>query len=102
MMWQAIEDFNGHLYLAILNENDECIWFRSKYERIHGVLINHINNIDTLLEIDSEDNPNEKYQKLIARDISGWWLVADPSEIYWDTMQHAALREFSLLKKRNK
>jgi len=96
-MWQAIEDFNGHLYLAILNQNQECIWFKSNYERKPGLLIRHIwlcEDTKFIPACDSEENPNEKYQKLISRDSTGQWIIADSDEIYWDNMHKVAEKEF--------
>lgn len=96
--WQAIEDCNGHLYLAIINENDECVWFMSNYERIPGRLIEHINIVGSCVHTDpgcdSEDNPEIRYQKLISRDATGQWTIADENEIYWDNMHKIAEKEF--------
>lgn len=95
--FQAIEDFNGHLYLAILNEAEECIWFKSNYERTPGKLSEHINfYVDTNAcpSCVSEDNPDHKYQKLISRDSAGQWTVADSHEIYWENMHKIAEKEF--------
>ena len=96
--WQAIEDFNGHLYLAILNSNQECICFKSHYERTPGRLIEDINHIDLCVISElcdmTHDNPNDLYQKLTSKDSTGWWIIADPYEIYWDNMHRIAEKEF--------
>ena len=95
--WQAIEDFNGHLYLAILNENQECIWLKSNYERTPGKLVKHIYFcVETKLipAQDSDEEPDVKYQKLISRDQTGQWLIADQHEIYWENMHKVAEKEF--------
>jgi hypothetical protein len=96
--WQAIEDFNGHLYLAIFDSNKDCIGFKSNYERTPGKLIEDINNIVLCVNTEpcdtTTETPDCEYQKLTSKDSTGWWIVADPYEIYWDSMHRVAEKEF--------
>ena len=99
LAWQVIEDNGGGLYLAVFDEQDNCIYYASGYEHNEAGLRA---DVQALREGQhpirdgwegSADDPQAAYDGLISYAYA-WTVVADDEGVYYDHMGAAAQRVF--------
>jgi hypothetical protein len=85
--YEVYEDYNGSIYLAILNPKRQCVVFNNSYGNKNNNLINDLNQLyfaNDWRHIFTTNTPHEKYRKIIKNDNA--WLIATNTEILWDSM----------------
>ena len=102
--YQVIEDNAGNLFLAVFDDNDECIYFASGFEHDPDNLqecITALRNgghpVQDRWESDFPDGytPQQLYDKLTSYEY-GWEIIADETGIYPERMGAAGRTAFRL------
>lgn len=97
--FECYEDFNGHIYLAILDNQNKCVCFQKNCEKFFEDMIADLNKLMSADIIDqfaehAITNPQIEYDKFVKPRDGKAWIVADKDFIYWDSMEQAALNLF--------
>ena len=102
--YQVIEDDAGNLYLAVFDDNDECIYLASGFEYDPENLQASIaalrgggHPVQDRWESDFPDDyiPQQLYDKLFG-DEHGWEIIADDAGVYPERMGAAGRMAFGL------
>lgn len=105
LSYQVLEDNGGGLYLAIFDDNDNCIHFSGDYEYCQGALKGTLDDLKSgAADISSlegaVENPAEVYEDMIRHlGQGGTKIVADENGIYPDKMGYNASAEFGVNEK---
>jgi hypothetical protein len=104
LSYQVIEDNGGNLYLAVFDDNDECIYFASGFEHDPDNLQESIaalkegsHPVADKWESDFPDDytPQQLYDDLTS-DEYGWEIIADDAGVYPERMGAAGRMVFGL------
>src|SRR5690554_6667309 len=104
LSYQVIEDNAGNLYLAVFDDNDECIYFASGFEHDPDNLQESIAGLrdgdHPVRDGWESDFPDGYTPQLLYDDLTsdeyGWEIIADDAGVYPDRMGAAGRMAFGL------
>ena len=102
--YQVIEDDAGNLFLAVFDDDDNCIWFAHSYEYDPDNLQAAIEALRDgehpvkdgwMSNIPDGYTPQQLYDELTGREY-GWEIIADDAGVYPERMGAAGRMVFGL------